>query len=80
MHAPGHLREAFLEWADTPVSFVSLDDEVGEDIFYDGEPRPIRWVMEQLWNCSDIMPGDTCVSLAMERGSSYAQAVQSLLV
>lgn len=32
------------------------DDEVGAEVFYDG-PRPLRWLLGQLHNCSDILPG-----------------------
>ena len=76
MHSPGHLRDAFAEWARTPAA--SLDDVVGEDMFYGGEPQPIRWVMDQLWDCNDIMPGDLCSWLFLPRGSTYAQAIQSM--
>jgi hypothetical protein len=54
-HAPGHLREAFLEWLQESIHSPSEAPlpsmvEVGD------EPRPITWLLGQLWNCSDILP------------------------
>jgi hypothetical protein len=73
MHVPGHLREAFCEWAETP-------GEPPADVEIDGEERPLRWIVGQLWNCSDIMPRSVCDSLFMPPGSTYAGAVQSIRV
>ncbi len=53
--------------------------EVPGEAFYDGQPRSIDWLFGQLWHCSDIIPGDVCeYYLDIERGSTYAQAVQRL--
>jgi hypothetical protein len=71
-HAPGHLRDAFEEWVEARMSPPEV--EVG----WDGRPRPIRWLLGQLWNCSDIMPSWLCDELGMPAGSTYAQAVRSL--
>lgn len=78
-HAPGHLREAFAIWVDEGCSAPLVDvDADGNHIFYDEKPRSIRWLMGQLWHCSDIMPRDLCDELDMERGSTYAMAVHRL--
>ena len=38
----------------------------------------LRWLLGQLWNCSDILPGDKCDDLGLPSGSSYAQAARTL--
>jgi hypothetical protein len=75
MRAPGHLREAFVEWVDDGARPGVL---VGEDNFREG-PQPVRWLLGRLWNCSDIMPRDECAELDMDQGSTYGQAAQALL-
>ena len=78
-HAPGHLRDAFAEWAEDGWNASEVDlDWSGNHIFHDGKPRSIRWLMGQLWHCSDIMPWGLCEQLDMPRGSTYASAVQLL--
>ncbi|MEU6388793.1 hypothetical protein [Streptomyces sp. NPDC046939] len=62
-HAPGHIRNAFLEAVELAES---------------GQPlRRKDW--GRLWNCTDILPGCICDSLDLPRGSTYAQAVRSLI-
>jgi hypothetical protein len=55
-----------------------VSDHGGGDIFYDGEPRPIGWLVGQLWHCSDIMPWLLCDELDLPRGSTYGMAVQDM--
>jgi hypothetical protein len=54
-HAPGHLREAFLEWLE---AYLVLPREATmlPTVEIDDEPRPISWLLGQLWNCSDVLP------------------------
>ena len=40
--------------------------------------EPSRYMIGQLWNCTDTVPGGVCDELEIERGSSYAQAVRSM--
>jgi hypothetical protein len=70
-HAPGHLREAFWEWAEADQAVTVTVDET---------ERPVAWLFGQLWNCSDVMPGAGCDDLDLPRGSTYAQAVRRLKV
>ncbi|MCH7575206.1 MAG: hypothetical protein IIA59_08790 [Candidatus Marinimicrobia bacterium] len=72
-HAPGHLREAMGDWiertyesqdsiisclrADTSFNYVGADE-----IFYEG-PKPLKWLIGQLWNCTDVLPGTTARDL-----------------
>lgn len=70
-HAPGHIRELFCGLIDSG----ELDDELTE-----GRPeRTERWLIGQLWNCSDTMPSDLCAEVGLPAGSTYAQAVRARL-
>lgn len=65
-HSPGHLRDAFLEYLETGQVVI---DEV---------ERPIKWLLGQLWNCTDVLPRDDCYMLDIPCGSTYAQAVRGV--
>jgi hypothetical protein len=54
-HAPGHLREAFLEWINESRG-LSADNPLPSTVTIDEEPRPVGWLFGQLWNCSDVLP------------------------
>jgi len=68
-HAPGHLRGAFAEWAEEGLRGAPRIDE---------DPIDTRWLIGQLWNCTDVMPSGLCGDLDLNAGSSYAQGVRSL--
>jgi hypothetical protein len=85
-HAPGHLREAFLEWLQESIHGSTSEPfpamvEVGD------EPRPITWLLGQLWHCSDTLPSQDFESVneilmsenapAIDR-QTYAAAVRAL--
>jgi hypothetical protein len=36
----------------------------------------LRWLSGQLWNCTDILPGDVCTELDLRQVSTYAQAAR----
>jgi hypothetical protein len=92
-HAPGHLREAF-EWAvEASYPNIQEDwykhmedDEVL--LFFNPEKEKWwntlslkekgRWLIGQLWNCTDIMPSVYCDILELNLGSTYAMAVRKL--
>jgi hypothetical protein len=70
-HAPGYVREAFLDWIEfgcDPTELVTVGDD----------DRNIYWLIRLLWNCSETLPGWACSDLDIPRGSSYAQAVRQL--
>jgi hypothetical protein len=72
-HAPGHLRDAFTDWVDA--------DDYSKDTVVVGDAKlvkPIRWLLGQLWNCTDIMPVMLCEDLEVTQGSTYARAVRKL--
>lgn len=70
-HAPSHLREAFWEYLDST-------DNNSTVVEVDGDVKPVKWLLGQLWNCTDIMPASGCYDLDMPPGSTYAQAVRKL--
>jgi len=89
-HAPGHLRDALLECLDAgssnPWYQALADDEV---LWFRNEPdqeewsaldlkQRALWLIGQLWNCTDVLPGEYCEDLGIPRGSSYAVAVRNL--
>ena len=67
-HAPGHLRDAFCEWIEEGNSSMTIK--------LDDEPKPLEWLLGQLWNCTDILPGTYCNELEIPQGSTYAMAVR----
>jgi hypothetical protein len=77
-HVGGHLRDAFSIWVERGFPPEVDLDSFGDHIFNDRNSRSARWLIGQLWHCSDIMPGTLCDELAMPCGSTYAQAVQLL--
>jgi hypothetical protein len=75
MHAPGHLRDAFIGWVESgrPSNYV-----VPPDYFDDGEPRSISWLFRELWRCSDVIPSDVRDDLGMEGVFTYGDAARQL--
>ena len=70
-HGPGFLRDAFQEW-------VEEEDQERKTVIIDDEEKPLNWLLGQLWNCTDILPGCDCMLLDIPSGSTYAQAVRSI--
>jgi hypothetical protein len=83
MHYPGHVRDAFVEWAEAGFPEVAT-------IEVDYEPRkePAVVFLRRFIDCSDVMPGSTCDEVAGKvnfrrpdaRGMTYAMAASVLLV
>ena len=74
-HAPGHLREGF------QVYLEKLDEGSPPNKLRIGYGRrlvSLNWLLGQLWNCTDVMPGECCQILDMDQGSTYAQAVRKV--
>jgi hypothetical protein len=59
------------------------DGEVGASLFAGG-PRPVRWLLGQLRNCSDTLPGhvanelEAAGAIRMGMRRSYADAAREL--
>ena len=71
MHTSTHLREALQDYldCDNPAKFT---------VVHNGDEKPIGWLLGQLWNCTDVLPGGYCEQLDLVRGSTYAQAVRRI--
>ncbi len=74
-HAPGYLRDAFLEWLPSWSHLVADQPDTCE---YDGETVPLKDVFGLLWNCTDIMPSTACEQLDLRQGSTYAMGVRKV--
>ncbi len=54
-HAPGRLREAFYDWLETAqLESATLEDTVL--VGWEESPETVRWLLGQLWNCTDLLP------------------------
>jgi transcriptional regulator with XRE-family HTH domain len=85
-HAPGHLREAFVDWLDVYVEFPTETTAL-PTVEIDDEQRPVSWLFGQLWNCTDVLPSQAfeMVNDILERTHTatidrrtYAAAVRAL--
>jgi len=43
-----------------------------------GKLREAEVLLSQLWNCSDVLPGQYCEMLDLVPGSTYAMAVRKM--
>ena len=68
-HAPGYLREEFLE------TLSEVYDRLWKEIWENPQVRPL---VGRLWNCTDIVPGEMCELLEIQRGSTYSQASRAI--
>jgi hypothetical protein len=67
-------RQAFLSYVEkdiNPARFLSEGREATQ--------RYGLWLLDQLWNCSEVLPDRHCRKLGIPRGSSYAQAVRAVI-
>lgn len=57
-HAPGHVREAFLNAIDAFVSWAEGEPEptIEFEVNYEPHQIPISRACGLLWNCTDIVP------------------------
>jgi hypothetical protein len=62
----------FLDYLDGDIESCTVT------IGYDGRLMPLRWLLGQLWNSTDVLPGDYCEMLELQEGSTFAQAVRKI--
>ena len=84
-HAPGHIREAFLNAIEEFMAWNDGEPEPTVDVEFDYVPNttPISAVCGLLWNCTDILPGSVYRDLRdgaqIElRRQTYAAAAQGM--
>jgi len=73
-HYPGHMREAFIAWADAGMP-ATATVEVG----YEPQQWPAERLLGRMAHCTDVIPGHFCDELGTPLGSTYASAAQRLL-
>lgn len=56
-HAPGHLREWFVEWFEGLEDLPSPAPERLEDTVDEDGKRTLLWLLHQLRKCTDELPG-----------------------
>lgn len=83
-HAPGHVREAFLNAAHSFMSWQPGTPEPTVDFEVGYVPRqiPLSKLCGLLWNCTDIMPGISFSELsdAMDiKRQTYAACARAML-
>ena len=80
-HAPGDVRDAFLEAVETWAQSEQVVPDFTVEVR--GQRVPIGRVCGLVWNCTDIMPGDACAAFEifgedLPQGSTYAKAARCL--
>lgn len=87
-HAPGNLRDALIEALDSSFcSDVPWWENLEIEFFAERKrlwwaeasyKAKALWLLGQLWNCTDIVPGEICRALDLRSGKTYAQLARSL--
>lgn len=82
-HAPGHLRDAFVEWLEASWysgdASPSLNDDVSGYVDdWHGNTWTVRKLLGHLWNCTDILPGAIYRELDFDSMQTYAAAVRMI--
>ncbi len=78
-HAPEHLRDAFrwyIEEENGPDSDVETDTVA---VRYERQPVRVKWLIEQMWDCTDHLPWVDADILGIPRGSNFGDAAKRLL-
>jgi hypothetical protein len=74
-HAPGHVRDNFLDAIENYIRARTPDAEIVERLYE---------LSGKLWNCNDVLPGDWANEIGAIRGypgetpSTYARAARRL--
>lgn len=88
-HPPGHLRTALSDGIEDAVGSGNSWWEHLEIFFHKKAQQEMwerlshreqgRWLIGQLWNCTDTVPGSTCEAVDVPIGSSYARLVRKVI-
>ncbi len=78
-NAPEELRQAFTEWVQAGrVGAARGGWEITRPPKLKGGSVPPRWLLGQLWNCTDLLPRHCCETLGVPLDSTFARAVRKL--
>jgi hypothetical protein len=89
-HAPGHIRDTFLEAIDAYADWSYRDGgepppTVTREIRYEPHQISLADACRLVWNCTDILPGSAFDTIAAEdlslpmRRRTYASAARAML-
>lgn len=74
-HAPGHLRNAFTDFMD---EIWDSGEPLPQTVDVGGDQKPLKWLLGQLWNCTDAIPAPYAETLDLEGTATYASAVRKV--
>ena len=74
-HAPGYLRDVLVDTLD--ASLTPWNRAPWWKLMRGGRLEA-RWLLGQLWNCRDVVPGAVCDALDLPIGRTFAQVVRHL--
>jgi hypothetical protein len=84
-HAPGHVRDTFVNAVDEFLNWKPGEAEptVDYEVNYKSRPIPISRASTLVWNCTDIAPGDLVFELRNDaqleiRSSTYAACARAM--
>jgi hypothetical protein len=85
-HAPGHIRDTFLEAVEAYVNWSAGDQppSVTREIRYEPHQISLADACRLVWNCTDVLPGHAFntltrdCELAIQR-QTYAAAARAML-
>jgi hypothetical protein len=72
-HASSHLRDELIEALEAP-----LGDTCPWWSRFAAGKQHAYWIIGQLWNCTDTVPGSICHECDIPVGSTYASLVRKL--
>lgn len=74
-HAPHDLREALHEFIN---HYWLSGNPLPPIVYVSGVPKSLTWLLGQLWNCTDLLPGRYAEALQLGAGVTYACAVRKI--
>lgn len=74
-HAPGFLRDAFCQFLD---EYWESDTPLPVTIEVGGAQETVKWLIGQLWHCTDILPAVYADMLELKRYHTYAAAMRKV--
>jgi hypothetical protein len=71
-----YLKKALTDFLETGE--VELPSYPAYLSYVEGIEARVRWLTEELWDCTDELPAMYCEDLGLERGASYSDAARYL--
>jgi len=64
----------FLEWVENGMDA----DPIWSEYDWEAKRRLVRWLLDRLQDCTDVLPGWCCADLVLDQGSTYGVAVRKV--